>query len=96
MTKGTEVNLSILVVEDNDTMREGMVQILRKAGHKVREASGGREGLSQLEKKGVELVITDYRMVEMDGLQLLKKIKFHFSLRRIASLNPSYIVHQGN
>ena len=67
--------LHILVVEDNETMREGMVQVLKKIGHKATEASGGAEGLSLLDKKPIDLVITDYKMADMDGLQLLKKIK---------------------
>lgn len=68
-------HLRILVVEDNDTMREGMVQILQKAGHEVEEAPEGSAGLSLLEEKVFDLVITDYKLAEMDGIQLLKKIK---------------------
>lgn len=75
MTKINEENLQILVVEDNESMREGMVQVLRKVGHQVEQASNGKEGFSLLGKKSIDLVITDYKMAEMDGLQLLKKIK---------------------
>jgi len=66
-------HLRILVVEDNDTMREGMVQILQKAGHHVTEASEGSVGLSHLDRREFDLVITDYKLAEMDGIQLLKK-----------------------
>ena len=75
MSENKQGNLQILVVEDNDTMREGMVQVLRKEKHQVAQAPGGSEALSQLERKPFDLVITDYKMAKMDGLQLLKRIK---------------------
>ncbi|MFH1943892.1 MAG: sigma-54 dependent transcriptional regulator [bacterium] len=71
----TTKRLRILVVEDNDSMREGMVQVLRKEGHKVWEAPGAIEGFSITQKEGIDLVITDYKMDRMTGLDLLKKIK---------------------
>ena len=71
----TTKRLRILVVEDNDSMREGMVQVLRKEGHKVWEAPGAIDGISITQKEGIDLVITDYKMDRMTGLDLLKKIK---------------------
>jgi len=65
----------ILLIEDNDTMREGMAFILRKAAHDVSEAAGGHEGIRLLEAKKFDLVITDYKMEEIDGLQVLRRIK---------------------
>jgi DNA-binding NtrC family response regulator len=65
----------ILVVEDNDTMREGMVAVLQKEGYAVEEASDGAAALALLEKRGVDLVITDHRMAGMEGLELLSRIK---------------------
>ena len=65
----------ILVVEDNDTMREGMVAVLRKEGYSVEEVSTGVDALALLEKKAADLVITDHRMAGMEGLELLGRIK---------------------
>ena len=75
MGKDKQVDLKILVVEDNDTMREGMVQVLGKAGYDVVEASGGAEGLDILNSHQTHLVITDYKMAGMDGLAFLMEIK---------------------
>jgi len=63
------------VVEDNESMREGMVQVLRKEGHEVLEAASGTAALGCLERARADVVITDYRMEEMDGLQLLKRVR---------------------
>lgn len=51
--------ISLLIIEDNDAMRDGMSQILKKAGYPVAEARSGREGLAVLEKRAADLVITD-------------------------------------
>lgn len=67
--------MHILVVEDNETMREGMVQILRKTGYQVSEASSGNQGLNITQKHSIQIIITDYKMAGMDGISLLKRVK---------------------
>jgi len=66
---------SILVIEDNDTMREGMVQILKKMDLRVAEADSGEQGLKQFRDDPYDLVITDYRMDDIDGMSVLESIK---------------------
>jgi len=65
----------ILVVEDNETMREGITHVLKKKGYNVSEASGGIEGLSQAKSQKPDIVITDYKMTDLSGMELLDKIK---------------------
>jgi len=65
----------ILVVEDNDTMREGMIAVLQKEGYAVEEAPDGTAAMSTLERKAADLVITDLRMSKTDGLELLKAVR---------------------
>jgi len=67
--------INILIVEDNETMREGMVQILKKAAYVVYEASSSEEGLKIFRKNPIQIIITDYKMTGMDGLSLLKTVK---------------------
>lgn len=64
----------LLVIEDNPTMREGIVQILDRAGHTVRAASNGKEGIKLFRDSTPEFVITDLKMDDMDGLAVLDKI----------------------
>lgn len=65
---------SILVVEDNGTLREGMVQVIRRMGHEALDAANGKIGLATWEKEKPDLVISDLKMDDMDGMELLKAI----------------------
>lgn len=64
----------ILVVEDNSTLREGMVQVIKRMGHTAIDASNGKLGLSVWEAEKPDLVISDLKMDDMDGMALLKAI----------------------
>lgn len=65
----------ILVIDDNETMREGMAYTIRKMGHTVDVASGGRQGVSLFRPGETDFVITDLKMDDLDGLQVIKEIK---------------------
>jgi two-component system response regulator HydG len=65
----------ILVIDDNQTMREGMAVIIAKMGHKVFSAANGPEGLQILELNPIDAVLTDLRMEDMDGLKVLEEVK---------------------
>lgn len=64
----------ILVVEDNETLREGILAVLKRLGHETYAAQNGKIGLAQFEARQPDLVITDLKMDEMDGMTLLKEI----------------------
>lgn len=61
----------ILVVDDEPKMRRVLEIMLQKMGHRVLTASNGREALDIFQANTVDLVITDLRMPEMDGIGLL-------------------------
>ena len=65
----------ILVIDDNDTMREGMTVTLKKAGHDVFAFRSGVEGVAAFIAKGADLVVTDLKMDQMDGLEVIKRLK---------------------
>jgi len=65
----------ILIIDDNETLGSGIVLMLQRMGHESMAVLGGPEGLDRLGEQTYDLVITDYRMDEMDGLQVLKEIK---------------------
>jgi len=66
---------SILVVDDEENAREGLSKILSNEGYKVEVASDGKEAIDRLKKLSFDLVITDMRMPQMDGFEVLREIK---------------------
>ena len=68
-------SLPILVVEDDPNLREAVCDTLELAGQTVVSASGGLEALKLLEAQPVALVVSDVRMMPMDGIALLKEIR---------------------
>ena len=67
----------ILVVDDNETMRSGITLVVERMEHAAIPAASGEEALARFDDGEIDLVITDYRMVEMDGLQLLEAVRQH-------------------
>lgn len=65
----------VLIVDDHDTIREGLELLLRKHGHRTYSAENGRQGLELLSEHGAELVITDLRMAGMDGIEVLRQVR---------------------
>jgi two-component system response regulator PilR (NtrC family) len=66
---------NILVVDDENSMREFLEIMLNKEGYQVATAAGGGEAIDLLKTSDFDLVITDIRMKEIDGLEVLKKCK---------------------
>ena len=70
--------ITILVVEDNSYIRNLACSILKKQEYNVLTAKNGVEALNVLNVYGskvVDMIITDYQMPEMNGLELMKRIK---------------------
>jgi signal transduction histidine kinase len=68
-------NLNILLVDDEEDIREVLNIVLTDLGYNVYMAENGQEGLSIFKKIHVSIVITDIKMPGMDGIELLQKIK---------------------
>jgi len=70
------LSITILVVDDFATMRRIVKGVLKKLGFRnIIEAENGKTALSKLKKEDVGLVISDWNMPEMTGLELLKAVK---------------------
>ena len=67
--------LSILVVEDDEALRDALQVTLETAGHDADVADGGPAALEALKRKSYNMVVSDLRMSPMDGLTLLGEIR---------------------
>jgi two-component system, NtrC family, response regulator PilR len=76
-TRGINVVVgTVLVVDDEQSMREFLAICLRRAGHSVRVVSSASDAIAELRQSAVDVVVTDLRMPgELNGLDLLIAIK---------------------
>jgi len=65
----------ILVVDDEAKMRRVLEIMLEDLGHEVVAAGNGRAALERLAEQGIDLVISDLRMPELDGIALLQAMR---------------------
>jgi signal transduction histidine kinase/ActR/RegA family two-component response regulator len=65
----------ILVVEDDDFVRESMVESLEALGHTVAQAPDGEAGLRELKRAAPDLIITDYLMPGITGAELVQRAR---------------------
>jgi two-component system, NtrC family, response regulator HydG len=65
----------ILVADDHDAVREGMVLSLTRLGHEVQGVRGGAEAIAAYRKRPPDVVVTDLRMVPVDGLEVVRRIR---------------------
>ncbi len=73
--------MNILVVDNNSVWLETLKRGLKISGHEVMEAMSANEALMNLSNPntpGIDLVLTDYVMAEMNGIELLKEIRKNF------------------
>ena len=71
MESGRSGRRTVLVVDDDRDMVETCARILQRGGYDCLTATGGREALDLLRRHRLDLILTDLRMPEMDGLTLL-------------------------
>jgi len=72
----------ILVVDDERSMREMLAILLKREGHEVAVAENGRSAIDLLNQRSFDLIVSDARMPDVDGLEVL---------RHARSVNPSII-----
>ena len=71
-----DLAMDVLVVDDFATMRRILKNILKQIGFtKISEADDGKSALNMLKKQKFDLVLCDWNMPEMPGIELLKKVR---------------------
>jgi len=66
---------NILVMDDEESMRDSCLQTLSRDGNRVKVAENGSEGLTMLARESFDLIILDLKMPGLSGMEALKKIK---------------------
>jgi len=66
---------TILVVDDDETIRKTMSKVLGAVGYKVETASNGQEALDFLDREEIKVFLLDLMMPGIDGLELCRQIK---------------------
>ncbi|MFZ3048089.1 MAG: response regulator [Desulfatirhabdiaceae bacterium] len=72
--ENTSDNLSILVIDDEQSIRDGSERILVRMGFQVYKASRGSDGLAILAENSASIVLLDLKMPGMDGMEVLSQI----------------------
>jgi DNA-binding response OmpR family regulator len=65
----------ILVVEDEAVLREGLVDLLETAGHRVDAAEDGEKGLALGSEPGVEMVLLDLMLPRLNGIEVCRRLR---------------------
>ena len=68
---------TLMIIDDHDIMRESLKETLARAGYVVRDFASPTEAMSALARGRCDLVITDMKMPEMDGLDVVSKVNEH-------------------
>jgi DNA-binding NtrC family response regulator len=71
----TKQAMNILVVEDDEALRDALLITLETAGYRASGAEGGPQALALIERQPFQMVVSDLRMAPMDGLTLLTEIR---------------------
>jgi PleD family two-component response regulator len=82
-TQAADRKANILVVDDSRTNRSLLARRLEQQGHSVAQAENGREALDQMAARPFDLVLLDVVMPELDGYEVLAKLRENSSLREI-------------
>jgi len=74
---------SILIVDDEATIRSSLSRHYRLKGYEVDAAENGRAALQNLSRAPRQVVISDIMMPEMDGIELLRRIRREYPMTRV-------------
>ena len=77
----------ILVIDDDEQIRDMICDILKDAGHHVMSSTNGRMGLEVLRQRPADLIITDMFMPEKDGTEFIMDIIEEFPKTKIIAIS---------
>src|SRR5438552_2052753 len=73
--RATHGRARVLVVEDDTAMSEMLREALDEGGYDVEVAGGGHAGVERVRQGGIDLVVSDVKMPDLDGLDMMREMK---------------------
>lgn len=78
---------SILLIEDEEMVREALAETLEQGGYEVRVASNGKQGIQLYQNNPADLVITDIFMPEQDGIETILQLTREYPEIKILAIS---------
>jgi CheY-like chemotaxis protein len=75
----SEAKPNVLVVDDNESIREVLTILLSHRGYQCESATNGIDAMQKVKQSNFDAVITDLEMPKMDGIVLTRELSLHFS-----------------
>jgi len=66
---------NILIVDDEQSYRQLLSLVFQEEGHELRTAMNGRQALEELQKEPADVIVSDVKMPDMDGIELLRAVR---------------------
>jgi two-component system, NtrC family, response regulator len=89
------VSGNILIIDDEEKLRGLLARIIGLEGYQVFEAANGKSGLRLLEKENIQLVISDVKLPDINGIELTAQIKNNHPLLEVVVLTAYGTIHDG-
>jgi DNA-binding response OmpR family regulator len=80
-------SVRILIIDDDQAVRDSTQMILNVHGYQACVASGGQEGLNRLTHEQFDIVITDVLMPAVDGIETIREIRKHHPSTKILAMS---------
>ena len=82
-----EGNARILIIDDEEQIREMLTQMLSREGYQVVNAKNGKEGMAACRENPVDLIITDIIMPEKDGIEMILELRHDFPNLKVIAIS---------
>lgn len=77
----------VLIIDDEEDIRDALRRVLERAGYRVRDAEDGADGLKQMQQRPADIIITDIIMPKLNGVETIAAMREQFPGARIIAIS---------
>ncbi|HEY4972364.1 MAG TPA: response regulator [Steroidobacteraceae bacterium] len=77
----------ILIIDDEDDIREALRRVLERAGYRIRTAEDGADGLTKMQQRAADIIITDIIMPKLNGVETIAAMRERYPHARIIAIS---------